>query len=119
MPTLCCRPTAQSRRCPRSIATGYIARKVKANAKLQALIVAVVTWQLAWKGLSLWRAARNDSKPWFVALLAINSMGVLDAFYLFVVDRRHRRRIEASLVFSQDPSRDPDAEDIDRTAQDL
>ena len=56
----------------------------------RAILVAVVAWNLAWKGASLWRAARNGSKPWFVALLLSNTMGVLDAIYLFGVDRRHR-----------------------------
>ncbi|MFE4467626.1 DUF5652 family protein [Leifsonia sp. NPDC056824] len=56
----------------------------------RALVVAVVAWSLAWKGASLWRAARNGSKPWFVALLLSNTLGLLDAVYLFGVDRRHR-----------------------------
>lgn len=56
----------------------------------RALMVAAVAWTLAWKGVSLWRAARNNSKPWFVALLLSNTLGVLDAIYLFAVDRRHR-----------------------------
>ena len=54
----------------------------------RALFVAVIGWSLAWKGVSLWRAARNGSVPWFVALLLSNTLGVLDAIYLFVVDRR-------------------------------
>ena len=56
----------------------------------RALVLAVVAWSLGWKGVSLWRAARNDSKGWFAALLLSNTMGVLDAIYLFGVDRRHR-----------------------------
>jgi len=55
----------------------------------RAIFVGVVAWSLAWKGASLWRAARNGSKPWFVALLLSNTLGVLDAIYLFVVDRRN------------------------------
>jgi hypothetical protein len=54
----------------------------------KAMIGVAVVWSLAWKGASLWRAARNDSKPWFVALLLSNTLGVLDAIYLFLVDRR-------------------------------
>jgi len=57
----------------------------------RALVVAVVAWSLAWKGASLWRAARNGSKPWFVTLLLTNTLGVLDAVYLFGVARRHSR----------------------------
>jgi hypothetical protein len=57
----------------------------------RVLVVAVVAWSLAWKGASMWRAARNGSKPWFVTLLLTNTLGALDAIYLFGVDRRHRR----------------------------
>ncbi|WP_313545087.1 DUF5652 family protein [Leifsonia aquatica] len=57
----------------------------------RAAFVAVVAWSLAWKGASMWRAARNGSKPWFVGLLVTNTLGVLDAVYLFGVDRRARR----------------------------
>ena len=54
----------------------------------RALFAAVIAWSLAWKGASLWRAARNGSKPWFVTLLLTNTLGVLDAVYLFALDRR-------------------------------
>ncbi|MDR5698951.1 DUF5652 family protein [Agromyces aerolatus] len=54
----------------------------------RALIVAAIAWNVAWKGASLWRAARNDSKPWFVTLLVTNTLGVLDAVYLFGFGRR-------------------------------
>jgi hypothetical protein len=55
------------------------------------LVVAAVAWSLAWTGVSLWRAAHNESKPWFTALLVTNTLGVLDAVYLFGVDRRRNR----------------------------
>ena len=66
----------------------------------RALLVAVVAWSLAWKGVSLWRAAKNGSKPWFVALLLTNTLGVLDAVYLFVLDRResNSRLIEETIL---------------------
>ena len=37
---------------------------------------------LVLKGLSLWRSARRSEKWWFIALLVINTFGVLPAFYL-------------------------------------
>ena len=70
----------------------------------RALVLAVVAWSLGWKGASLWRAAKNDSKPWFAALLLSNTMGVLDAIYLFGVDRRHRmaerERVDEALLIA-------------------
>jgi hypothetical protein len=62
----------------------------------RALLFSAVAWTLAWKGASLWRAARNGSKPWFVALLLSNSLGVLDAIYLLAVERRGRKAIAAA-----------------------
>ena len=44
----------------------------------------ILAWSLAWKGLALWKAAREGSKPWFVALLVINTLGILEILYLYV-----------------------------------
>lgn len=67
----------------------------------RGLVLAVVVWSLAWKGASLWRAARNGSKPWFVTLLLTNTLGVLDAVYLFGVGRRPRwERVDEATVRS-------------------
>lgn len=44
----------------------------------------MVLWDLAWKGLALWRAARRKEQWWFLALLVINSMGILPIAYLLI-----------------------------------
>jgi len=64
------------------------------------LVVALVAWSLAWKGASLWRAAKDDRAPWFVTLLVSNTLGILDAIYIFGVSGAHRReeRNEASIL---------------------
>lgn len=49
-----------------------------------AFLIPLVAWTLVWKGWALWRAAKQDSKPWFIALLLINTMGILEILYLFV-----------------------------------
>ena len=41
-------------------------------------------WSLFWKGLALWKAARNDERYWFVALLLVNTAGILEMLYLFI-----------------------------------
>ena len=66
----------------------------------RALVGAVVAWSLAWKAASLGRAARNGSKPWFAALLLSNTLGALDAIYLYAIDRPHRseRRTEGAIL---------------------
>ena len=41
-------------------------------------------WSLVWQGVALWKAARNDQRYWFLALLLIHTAGILDILYLFV-----------------------------------
>ena len=40
-------------------------------------------WELAWKGTALWKAGRNNHLGWFIALLLINSIGILP-----IIDRK-------------------------------
>ena len=51
---------------------------------LPLLIIPLVIWSLVWKGLALWRAARRGETYWFVALLVINTLGILEILYLYV-----------------------------------
>lgn len=46
------------------------------------VLAAVVIWSLIWKGLALWRAARAQQAAWFVALLVVNTAGLLEIVYL-------------------------------------
>lgn len=41
-------------------------------------------WDLVWRGIALWRAARRKEPWWFIALLLINSVGLLPIAYLLV-----------------------------------
>lgn len=45
----------------------------------------VMLWSLFWKGLALWHAAKRRQPWWFVGLLVINTMGILEIIYLFAV----------------------------------
>lgn len=51
------------------------------------LLFVLMIWSLVWKGLSLWKSARLGHKPWFVAMLIINTAGILDILYLFVFSK--------------------------------
>jgi hypothetical protein len=47
------------------------------------LIILLFVWTLFWKGLALWTAAVNSQKNWFIALLILNTVGILEIVYLF------------------------------------
>ena len=49
--------------------------------------ITVLAWSLAWKGMALWRSARNNERNWFVVLLVVNTLGLLEIFYLFLWDK--------------------------------
>jgi hypothetical protein len=40
---------------------------------------------LALKGYSLWFAAKRDEKWWFIILLIVNTLGILEIIYLLAV----------------------------------
>jgi len=46
------------------------------------LIVALAVVDLILKGITLWKSARKNQKYWFIALLIINSLGILPLIYL-------------------------------------
>lgn len=65
---------------------GYSFLALGPNGK--ALLLLALAWTLVWKGIALWKAARNNSKPWFVVLLILNTLGILDIIYIYGVDKK-------------------------------
>ena len=47
------------------------------------LLFAVFLWALLWKGIALWKAAKGDQRNWFIVLLIVNAVGILEIIYLF------------------------------------
>lgn len=54
------------------------------------LLLLVIAWSLAWKGLALWKSAREGSKPWFIVMLVVNTLGILEILYLFVFTQKSK-----------------------------
>ncbi len=46
------------------------------------LLVVAALWTITLKGFALWFAARGGQKWWFIALLIVNTLGVLEIIYL-------------------------------------
>lgn len=51
-------------------------------------IVIAFLWMLPWKGVALWKAAREKHTRWFIALLILNTFAILEILYLFVFSKR-------------------------------
>jgi methionyl-tRNA synthetase len=63
------------------------------------------------KGYSLWYAAKRDEKGWFIALLIVNTMGILELIYLiFIVKKWSKKDV-------QTPQTPPPATPVPPSAQ--
>ena len=52
-----------------------------------AILVAAL-WSIYWKGMALWHAARKGDTVWFVVLLVVNTVGILEILYLYVFSKK-------------------------------
>lgn len=53
-------------------------------------IILIIVWSLIWKGLALWRSAELGQKYWFIAILVINTLGILEIIYYFFVAKKYK-----------------------------
>jgi 4-amino-4-deoxy-L-arabinose transferase-like glycosyltransferase len=64
------------------------------NANLQIdspWLFLILLWVLPWKGVALWKAARNSDKKWFVALFLLNTLAILEIIYIFVFSKTKQK----------------------------
>lgn len=55
---------------------------------LNVLLSLLLLWSLVWKGIALWKAARNSAKVWYIVLLLLNTVGILEILYIFVFSKK-------------------------------
>lgn len=53
----------------------------------QVILFLLAAWSMAWKGIALWKAVKNSQRNWFIAMLIINSIGILEIIYIFYFSR--------------------------------
>jgi hypothetical protein len=52
------------------------------------IILAVAIWTIPWKGVALWKAARNGQKAWFIIMLIVNTVAILEILYIFFFSKK-------------------------------
>lgn len=52
------------------------------------ILLILAIWTLFWKGCALWFASKEDKRTWFVVLLIVNLVGILDIIYIFGVAKK-------------------------------
>ena len=54
------------------------------NSGFLWVFIVLLIWSFVWKAFALYRSGANRSPVWFVVLLVVNTVGILDILYLFV-----------------------------------
>lgn len=61
------------------------------NASLM-LILLLALWTLPWKAIALWKAARRKETVWFVILMILNTIGLLEIVYIFIISKNQSEK---------------------------
>ena len=51
-------------------------------------IIILALWTIPWKIYAVWTAAKHNQKKWFVALLILNTVSILEIFYIFKIAKK-------------------------------
>ncbi len=52
------------------------------------ILALVMVWVLPWKGYALWNAAQLSHKWWFIILLILNTLAIVDIIYIFFIAKK-------------------------------
>lgn len=47
----------------------------------------LIIWSLVWKIIALWKAAKKKQIVWFIVLVFINTLGILEILYIYVFSK--------------------------------
>ncbi|MGQ0827137.1 MAG: DUF5652 family protein [Bacteroidota bacterium] len=51
------------------------------------VIIVLIIWEIIWKLIAMWKAAKNNHLAWFVCIALINTIGILPIVYI-VMNRK-------------------------------
>jgi len=50
-------------------------------------IILAAIWTLPWTAIAMWKAARRKDMVWYIVLLLVHTLGILDILYIFVFSK--------------------------------
>ena len=60
---------------------------------MKTMWILALLWSLPWKGVALWKAARNNQIGWYIAMLIIQTLGALEILYIFFFQKNKNTAI--------------------------
>jgi len=61
------------------------------NPVNRIIFLLLIIWSLIWKGMALWKSSHNNQKKWFIAILVLNTFGILEIIYIFYFSYLHHK----------------------------
>lgn len=56
------------------------------------IMLLVTLWSIPWKAIALWKAARRKDTLWFIILMLVNTIGLLEIMYIFIFSRNRSEK---------------------------
>jgi len=60
------------------------------NLENSWIFLLIALWTLPWKGVALWKSAKNKQVGWFVAMLILNTLAILEIIYIFYFSKKKK-----------------------------
>ena len=61
------------------------------------LVAALLIWSIIWKAVALWKAARNSSLAWYLILLIVNTLGILEIIYIYGFSKKEQTNTRSGM----------------------
>lgn len=55
---------------------------------MMPVIIILIIWEVVWKLIALWKAARAGQKGWFICIAIFNTMGILPIIYILMQKKK-------------------------------
>ncbi len=55
-------------------------------------LIPLAVWEAIWKGIGLWKSARSSQTGWFIAILILNTAGIVPIIYLIFFQKKNKAK---------------------------
>jgi len=73
-------------------------KEILSNSQLTILIILIAFRTIPWKGVALWKSAGQKDKIWFIIMLLVNTLGILEILYIFIFSKRGGQSVQPEQV---------------------
>lgn len=53
-------------------------------------IIFAIIWEIIWKSIAMWKAARHNQIVWYVAIVILNTVGILPIVYILFFQKNRK-----------------------------